>query len=157
MKYAWIDKHRRTYSTMMMCELLSVSRSGLHQACVRSPSKRSLEDEHLVKQIRQSQSKHRGRYGRRRMTTEVSEAQGRQVNHKRVARVMREHGLQSHKRRRFRVVTTDSRHAHPVAANVLKRDFEATAPNQKWLADMTLYLVDVASSSRPHEAGIART
>lgn len=50
---------------------------------------------------------------------------------------MREHGLQSHKRRRFRVVTTDSKHAHPVAPNVLQRDFEATAPNQKWLADMT--------------------
>ena len=50
---------------------------------------------------------------------------------------MREHGLQSHKRRRFRVVTTDSKHAHPVAPNVLERDFEATAPNQKWLADMT--------------------
>ena len=50
---------------------------------------------------------------------------------------MREHGLKSHKRRRLRVVTTDSKHAHPVAPNVLERDFEATAPNQKWLADMT--------------------
>ena len=137
MKYAWIEKHRQTYSATMMCELLSVSRSGLHEARVRAPSKRSLDDEQLLKQIRQSQSKHRGRYGRRRMTTEVSQAQGRQVNHKRVARVMREHGLQSYKRRRFRVVTTDSKHAHPVAPNVLERDFEATAPNQKWLADMT--------------------
>ena len=137
MKYAWIEKHRLTYSATMMCELLSVSRSGLNAARARRPSKRSLDDEQLLGQIRQSQSKHRGRYGRRRMTTEVSQAQGRPVNHKRVARVMREHGLQSHKRRRFRVVTTDSKHAHPVAANVLKRDFEATAPNQKWLADMT--------------------
>ena len=137
MKYAWIDKHRQTYSALMMCELLSVSRSGLNAARTRTPSKRSLDDEQLLGQIRQSQGKHRGRYGRRRMTTEVSEAQGRPVNHKRVARVMREHGLQSHKRRRFRVVTTDSKHAHPVAPNVLGRDFEATAPNQKWLADMT--------------------
>ena len=137
MKYAWIEKHRLTYSATMMCELLSVSRSGLNAARARRPSKRSLDDEQLLGQIRQSQSKHRGRYGGRRMTTEVSQAQGRPVNHKRVARVMREHGLQSHKRRRFRVVTTDSKHAHPVAANVLKRDFEATAPNQKWLADMT--------------------
>lgn len=137
MRYAWIDKHRQTYSTTTMCELLSVSRSGLNAARVRAPSKRSLEDERLVRQIRHAQHKHRGRYGRRRMTTEVSEAQGRRVNHKRVARVMREHGLQSHKRRRFRVVTTDSKHAHPVAPNVLERDFEATAPNQKWLADMT--------------------
>ena len=137
MKYAWIEKHRPTYSTTMMCELLSVSRSGLSAARVREPSKRAHDDEQLVKQIRDSQRKHRGRYGRRRMTTEVSESQGRPVNHKRVARVMREHGLQSHKRRRFRVVTTDSKHAHPVAPNVLGRDFEATAPNQKWLADMT--------------------
>ena len=137
MKYAWIEKHRPIYSTTMMCELLSVSRSGLNAARVREPSKRRIDDEQLIEQIRDSQRRHRGRYGRRRMTTEVSEAQGRPVNHKRVARVMRAHGLQSHKRRRFRVVTTDSKHAHPVAPNVLRRDFEATAPNQKWLADMT--------------------
>jgi len=136
-RYAWIDKHRRTYSTTMMCELLSVSRSGFNAARVRAPSKRSLEDEQLLRQIRHAQQKHRGRYGRRRMTAEISETQGRRVNHKRVARVMRQHGLQSHKRRRFRVVTTDSKHAHPVAPNVLERDFEATAPNRKWLADLT--------------------
>jgi len=136
-KYAWIEKHRQTYSTTMMCELLSVSRSGLNAARGRAPSKRTLGDEQLIKQIRDSQCKHRGRYGRRRMTSEVSEAQGRAINQKRVARLMREHGLQSHKRRRFRVVTTDSKHAHPVAPNILERDFEATAPNQKWLADMT--------------------
>ncbi len=137
MKYAWIEKHRPTYSTTVMCELLSVSRSGLNAARVRTPSKRVLGDESLIKQIRDAQCRHRGRYGRRRMTTEVSEAQGRPVNHKRVARLMREHGLQSHKRRRFRVVTTDSKHAHPVAPNLLGRAFEATAPNQKWLADIT--------------------
>jgi putative transposase len=50
---------------------------------------------------------------------------------------MRQHGLQSRKRRRFRVVTTDSRHGHAVAPNVLAREFAATAPNQKWLADLT--------------------
>ena len=33
--------------------------------------------------------------------------------------------------------TTDSRHAHPIAPNVLQRDFAATAPDQKWLADVT--------------------
>lgn len=142
MRYAWIEKHRRTYCTTMLCELLSVSRSGLNAARERSPSKRSLDEERLVKQIRHAQNKHRGRYGRRRMTTEVSEARGRPVNHKRVARVMREHGLQSRKRRRYRVVTTDSKHAHPVAPNVLERDFEATGPNRKWLADLTYVPTD---------------
>jgi hypothetical protein len=70
----------------MMCELLSVSRSGLNAAGVRAPSKRANDDEQLLEQIRDAQGRHRGRYGRRRMTTEISEAQGRPVNEKRVAR-----------------------------------------------------------------------
>ena len=142
MKYAWIDEHRATYSTTMMCELLSVSRSGLNAARGREPSKSSRQDKELVEQIRARQRKHRGRYGRRRMTPEISEVRGQTVNEKRIGRLMREHGLQSHKRRRFRVVTTDSKHAHPIAPNVLQRDFQATAPNQKWLADMTYVPTD---------------
>jgi transposase InsO family protein len=126
----------------MMCELLSVSRSGLNAARARAPSKRSLDDAQLVEQIRHGQHRHRGRYGRRRMTPEISEQRGQAVNHKRIGRLMREHGLQSHKRRRFRVLTTDSKHAHPVAPNVLGREFEATAPNQKWLADLTYVPTD---------------
>jgi transposase InsO family protein len=57
---------------------------------------------------------------------------------------MRAHVLQSHQRRRRRVVTTYSRHAHAIAPNVLQRDFQATAPNQKWLADMTYVPTDEA-------------
>ena len=129
MKYAWIDEHRGTYSTTMMCELLSVSRSGLNAARGREPSQRSRQDEAVVEQILVGQRKHRGRYGRRRMTPEISQMRGQRVNEKRVGRWMREHGLQSHKRRRFRVVTKDSKHAHPVAPNVLRRAFQATAPN----------------------------
>jgi len=136
-KYAWIEKHRKTYATTMMCDLLSVSRSGLNAARGRAPSKRARDDTQLVEQIRAGQHKHRGCYGRRRMTPEISEVLGHVINQKRIARLMREHGLQSHKRRRFRVVTTDSKHAHPLAPNVLERDFCATAPNQKWLADIT--------------------
>ncbi len=62
---------------------------------------------------------------------------GRPINHKRIGRLMREHDLRSRKRRPFRVCTTDSKHSHPIAPNVLERNFTATAPNQKWLADMT--------------------
>jgi putative transposase len=76
------------------------------------------------------------------MTPEVSEALGRALNHKRIGRLMREHGLGSRKRRPFRVVTTDSRHDHPIAPNVLGRDFEATAPNRKWLADLSYVRTD---------------
>ena len=137
MKYAWIDANRDAYSVTMMCDLLSVSRSGLQDARGREPSLRTVDNTQIVKRIQRAQLQHRGRYGRRRMTPEMSDVLGRPVNQKRIGRLMREHDLSSRKRRRFRVVTTDSKHAHPVAPNVLERDFVADAPNQKWLADLT--------------------
>ena len=143
MKYAWIVAHRESYSTPMMCELLEVSRSGLYQAMHREGNTdNTAAEQQIVEQIRRAQRRHRGRYGRRRMTPEVSEALGRTLNHKRIGRLMRKHGLCSRKRRPFRVVTTDSRHDHPIAPNVLQRDFVATAPNQKWLADLTYVRTD---------------
>lgn len=142
MKYAWIEANIDSYSITMMCDLLSVSRSGLHDARRRGPSARALEEAKIVTRIGRAQRKHRGRYGRRRMTAELVEELGRPVNHKRIGRIMRAHDLGSRKRRRFRVVTTDSKHAHPVAPNSLGRDFAATAPNQKWLADLTYVPTD---------------
>jgi putative transposase len=136
-KYAWIEAHRDSYDVTLMCQLLGVSRSGVHAARVRSASARAQTDAQLTDEIRRQQRRHRGRYGRRRMTREVRAALGRPVNEKRVGRLMRQHDLQSRQRRRFRVITTDSRHGHGVAPNVLAREFTATAPNQKWLADLT--------------------
>jgi putative transposase len=98
-KYAWIVSQRDQYSIPMMCELLSVSRSGLYQAMQRTGTTGSAEEERIVEEIGRAQRKHRGRYGRRRMTPEVSEALGQTLNHKRIGRLMREHGLGSRKRR----------------------------------------------------------
>ncbi len=142
MKYAWIDQQRANYPISMRCELLEVSRSGFNASRARKPSEREQSDAGLVDVIRRRQRVHRGSYGRRRMSIELSELFAQPINHKRVARLMHKHGLQSHKRRRFRVVTTDSKHAHPVAPNVLNRNFSATAPNQKWLTDLTYVPTD---------------
>jgi transposase InsO family protein len=111
-KYAWIEANRDSYSVTLMCQLLGVSRSGLHAARVRPASARAQTDAQLTEEIRRRQHKHRGRYGRRRMRRELSTALGRPVNEKRVGRLMREHDLQSRKCRRFRVVTTDLKHGH---------------------------------------------
>ncbi len=142
MKYAWIEAHLDSYPARSMCELLGVSASGFYAARSRAPSARAAEQAQIVTEIRRAQTRHRGRYGRRRMATEVRAALNRPVNEKRIGRLMRLHDLRSRQRRRFRVVTTDSKPAHPVAPNVLKCDFEATAPNQKWLADLTYVPTD---------------
>ena len=142
MKYAWIEANIDAYSVTMMCDLLSVSRSGLHDARGRAPSLRAVANTQIVKRMQCAQRQHRGCYGRRRMTPEMSEELGRPVNQKRIGRLMRAHDLNSRKRRKFRIVTTDSKHAHPVAPNVLERNFVAEVPNQKWLADLTYVPTD---------------
>jgi putative transposase len=136
-KYAWIEAQRDSYEVTKMCELLGVSRSGWYAARTRPPAVRAASNERLRQAIAQHQQRHRGRYGRRRMHRQLRGELGEPLNEKRVGRLMREADLQCRKRRKFRVVTTDSKHGHAVAPNVLGREFTATAPNQKWLADLT--------------------
>ncbi len=132
MRYAWIERHRNAYPVGLMCESLGVSKSGWYAARRRAPSqrgrgKRASGYTDAVTAVAPSRAL-RGEVGA--------------INEKRVGRLMREHGLQSRLRRRFRVVTTDSRHAYPVATNVLDRDFEASAPDHKWLVDLTYVATD---------------
>ncbi|MCO5101109.1 MAG: IS3 family transposase [Burkholderiaceae bacterium] len=143
MRYAWIVEHRASYAICddVRCALGLAQR--LYSAMQRARATTRLKDDaRIIEEIRRARRSCRGRYGRRRMTPEIREALGQAVNHKRIGRLMREHGLGSRKRRPFRVVTTDPRHAHPIASNVVQRDFTTTAPNQKWLADITYVCTD---------------
>ena len=85
--------------------------------------------------IKASHTASRGTYGSPRVHRDLVE-DGVAVGRHRVARLMRQEGLRSKRRRRYRV-TTNSDHHHPVAANVLERDFTADAENCKWAADIT--------------------
>ena len=89
MKYAWIDAHRDSYEVLMMCRLLGVSRSGWYAARGRQPSARAQGDQRLLEQIRQCQTQHRGRYGRRRMHRQLCAGRVEPLNEKRVGRLMR--------------------------------------------------------------------
>lgn len=73
-------------------------------------------------------------YGYRRVTAELH-AEGRLVNHKKVMRLMKEHGLTARPRRRF-VATTDSNQDGPIFPNLAK-DVTPNGPSQLWVADIT--------------------
>lgn len=135
MKYAWIAAESACFAVARLCELLAVSRSGFYAWRQRPISVRARSDEELAIVLRACHARHRGKYGRPRLTRDLREA-GFTVNHKRVRRLMLREGLQARRPRRF-VRTTDSRHRLPVAPNLLERDFRASAPNQKWVADIT--------------------
>jgi putative transposase len=135
MKYACIERRRDCYPVRMMCRLLHVSHSGYYAWRTRPESLRSQQDRELLPQIRQVHSKSKGVYGSPRVQAELAST-GVPVGRHRVARLMRLARLRGCPKRRFRV-TTQADPSHRVAKNLLKQDFNAAAPNQRWAADIT--------------------
>jgi len=116
---------------VQMCEVAEVCRAGWYRQGHASP--KSDRDVDLRDDI-QKIALEMPAYGRRRITAELRR-RGWKVNHKRVARILREDNLLCLRRRKF-VATTDSSHAHPVYPN-LAAGMKPTAVNQLWVADIT--------------------
>ncbi len=135
MKYACIEDQRRYFPVRMMCRLLAVTVSGFYAWRRRGPSRRAQEDERLKQRIGVIHAESDGVYGSPKVRDELLDS-GTQVGKHRVARLMRELGLEGCPKKRYKV-TTDSRHGFAVAPDHLDRDFTATAPNQRWVADIS--------------------
>jgi putative transposase len=115
-----------------MCRLAGVSRAGFYR-CLREQMPVE-EDMGVRSAIQQIAVEHRRRYGHRRIAAELRR-RGMLVNHKRVARIMREDNLLAVQPRAF-VVTTDSQHELEVYLNLASR-MKLTGVNQLWVADIT--------------------
>lgn len=136
MKYQWIKDQGDTFPVQRMCDVLEVCRSAFY-AWLKNPVRaREVYRQELVEQIRQVQEDTRGVYGSPRVTVELN-ARGMPVCENTVASCMKEHGIQAKTARGFVPRTTDGNHAHAVAENLLDRDFAASAPDQKWVCDIT--------------------
>lgn len=135
MRFRFIEAEKANYPVCMLCRVLKVRRSGFYAWSQRPESERSRTDKQLSVEVCSLFKANKRRYGSPRIHEELK-AQGRQVGRHRVARLMREQGLQARRPRRF-VRTTDSRHTLAVAPNLLERNFEASAPNQVWVGDVT--------------------
>jgi putative transposase len=136
MRFRLIEDHRDVWPVRVMCDALSVSPSGFYAWRSRPESPRKIANRELLVDIRRIHAQHRERYGAPRIHVELRAA-GHVVSRKRVARVMRQHGIRARAPRRFRVCTTDSKHSLPVAENLLDQNFVADRPDQVWLADIT--------------------
>jgi putative transposase len=123
-----------------MCEMLIIDRSGYYAWLKRKPSKRSLSNKILDQKIIPIFNRHGSRYGSPRITSDLQH-DGENCTKNRVARRMRHLGLRAKGKKKFRV-TTDSNHTLPVAKNILNRDFVASAPNKKWVGDLTYVWTD---------------
>ena len=135
MRFRFIEAEKALYPIRLMCRCLAVSRSGYYAWRKRPASARVKQDARLRVEISASHSASRRTYGSPRILRDLRE-EGHCVSRKRVARLMRELGLEGRRKRRFRA-TTDSQHHFPVAPNVLMRDFDVEAPNTAWVTDIT--------------------
>ncbi len=123
---------KANHEVSLLCRVLKVQRSGYYAWCAREESKHERDDRKLAVEIKALFSEYRKRYGSPRICRELKP----KVCRHRVARLMREHGLQARPRKKF-VHTTDSAHPFETPPNILNRNFKVDAPNRVWAADVT--------------------
>jgi transposase InsO family protein len=138
-KFAWIQTEKASYPLTKLCGWLGVTPSGFYAWRQRPESTHAREDRRLKVLVHASFAASQQRYGSPRIHEDLIE-QEEHVSRKRVIRFMQEDGLEARARKRFKC-TTMSEHDQPVAANLLDRQFEAAAPNQRWVGDTTEFVI----------------
>jgi transposase InsO family protein len=133
--FQFIRDHREHFPVRLMCRVLEASPSGFYDWLRRPESQRAAEDRALIEKIQAVHNESRRTYGSPRVHASLKAA-GYRIGRKRVARLMRENDIRPRTKRKFKV-TTDSRHDHPIAPNLLDRQFTVEAPNTVWLADLS--------------------
>jgi putative transposase len=133
---AFIDKYRDRFGVELICRTLEVSASAYYQRATGERSERSLEDERLLAKIRKIFEENYECYGVRRMHAALLR-DGERVGRDQVARLMRQAGIRGAKRRGKPWRTTISDPAAEKAADLVKRDFTAVAPDRLWVGDVT--------------------
>jgi putative transposase len=118
-----------------MCRLLKVSRSGYYDWVRRGLSRRAQENELLLMEIRRIHGEYREAYGSLKVWQELKQ-RGIACGKNRVARLRSQNGIETKRRRRFKV-TTRSRKGQVIAPNVINRCFKAARPNVIWVGDVT--------------------
>jgi len=124
------------HSVRMLCELLGVSPSGYYRWHGQRPTARQRDDAAIAAKVAAAHRASRGTYGAPRILADLQE-DGTRTSKRRCARLMRELGLQGRKKHRRKPRTTDSRHAEPVAPNVIALRPPPSGPNQIWLTEIT--------------------
>lgn len=124
------------YSVSFLCSLAHVSRSGYYEWLGRTESRRTRSNRHLLMLIKVSYNESHQNYGAIRVHRDLRR-QGQPCSKNRIARLMRQHGIQSVHRTQYKPQTTQSWHDDAVAPNIVNQDFTVTGENQKWGCDIT--------------------
>jgi putative transposase len=138
MSFRLIEAERAQHPVSLLCGVLGVTRAGYYAWKRRRPSKRRREDERLARLITSIFEQSHETYGAPRIQAELADEHGLKVGKKRVARLMRELGIEGVSRRgKRRYKTTIPAKEAPAAPDLVRRSFQAAGPNRLWVADIT--------------------
>ncbi|MFK7734547.1 MAG: IS3 family transposase [Pirellulaceae bacterium] len=138
MKYAWIEQHKDSFTIKAMCSVIGVSSSGYYASRRAAPSQRKLRTKKLRQDISKVYNDSKQIYGSYKIAEELqNDATLESACRNTVARAMQEMGLKSRVSKRFRPTTTVTDPSKRPAPNILDQVFDADAPNQKWVTDIT--------------------
>jgi putative transposase len=132
----YVEERREAFGVEPICRAIGVPVSTFYARRSRKPSHRALEDRELVVEIHAARTGYRRVYGARKTWKELHR-RGVDVGRDRVARLMRQQGLEGTRRGRKKRTTIPDETAIEKARDLLQRDFTATRPNEKWVADIT--------------------
>ncbi|MEK4259445.1 MULTISPECIES: IS3 family transposase [unclassified Paenibacillus] len=132
-----MESAAKEYAVRDLCKLFRVSRSGYYAFLKRKGTDRDQKAKALIQQVYE---RYNGIYGYHQIQLFLLQDHGVWMNHKKVLRIMQDLGIRSRIRRKHRCNYATSE-GDRVAKNILKRDFKADAPNQKWVTDITQYRV----------------
>jgi putative transposase len=126
-----------------MCDAFGICRSAYYRWVEggKTMTERSREDAMLKTEIKRIHKKSRETYGRPRMVLAL-QGKGLACGKERVARLMREEGLQGQQRKRYNPYSTDSKHGFSIASNFLADYGPVSAPDEVWVADITYIRVE---------------
>jgi putative transposase len=131
---------RLTYPLLLICRVLEISRSGYYTRLSRFPSKRAQEEGRLEVEIKAAHKRTRGTCGPEILQQDLA-AHGVKVGICRIRKIRKKLGIRCKQIKKFKA-TTDSKHTLPVAENLLEQKFEAEAPNEIWVSDITYIPTD---------------
>jgi putative transposase len=132
----YIEERRDTFGVEPICRVLEVPASTFYARRSRVPSARELADRELLEQIRAARNGYRRAYGARKTWKELKRREV-EVGRDHVARLMRREGIVGYRRGTRPRTTVQDETASELARDLLQRDFSATRPNEKWVADFT--------------------
>jgi transposase InsO family protein len=134
--------HSKDFPVEIMASVLGVSKAGYYRFLQETKSQRTLENEALLKKIKDIHENSYETYGSPRIHAELKDL-GETCSRQRVARLMKASSIAAKMHKRFKKTTHQSGNPYFVPEDLIRQDFTASGPNEAWVADITYVLTQI--------------